>query len=589
MASSGRGDSSQIVTSTGWRIKGDAAKALVAERATTPVEPDQAENPVFAMHARLRPLLGTATAVPTVLDLLTRAVAEEIPDLAPFSRTREASRPTTPTSGLRWDVEGDSGAWIGELTWRHPHPFRPGRACTTHVILAEQGQQVSLALRVATDPAIDTLQADGEAARLRPRVVDRLLESLRVIVDGHPMGALTVAEGEVDAMVSDLMLSESRRLPVAVLAPLEHGGYAIDPQALAIELCGIAHLRVLESHPCTFRLTDALGDRRLSAYWGALRVYLPGFSCADRPHEHPLLHADQVTDPVQRGFLVGRLARAVATEISWPRGIRRDAAVPTPTEGVRDTTAPPGAQRSRTAADAPRSDLPVDARGAELLARLQDSIDAQRRVAEEMEQLRTTLAVRSAGTQGVERRLAAIERIVHRLAALVLSEPEPVEHTVAAAPQEDFETSARVSLLDVVRQAGEQHADALVLLPEAERSASDSPYEDPERVRDILDAMALVARRRQEGRLGKSLREAFREIGVDYRGGIATSTPQALRDQYRMRGPAGQVVECEEHIVLGNSYDPRHCLRIYFSSRGAAETRFVIGHVGRHLDVMTTT
>lgn len=585
MASSGRGDSSQIVTATGWRIKGDAAKALVAERAATPVEPDQAENPVFAMHARLRPLLGNMTAVPTVLDLLTRAVAEEIPDLAPFSRTREANRPTTPTSGLRWDVEGDPGAWIGELTWRHAHPFRPGRACTTHVIVAEQGQQVSLALRVATDPAIDVLQADGEAARLRPRIVDRMLESLRVIVDGHPMGALSVVEGEVDAMVSDLLLSESRRLPVAVLAPLEHGGYAIDPQTLAIELCGIAHLRVLQSHPCTFRLTDALGDRRLSAYWGALRVYLPGFSCADRPHEHPLLHADQVTDPVQRSFLVGRLARAVASELPWPRGIRREAATPPPTDGVRDATPP----RNRAVADTLRSEHPVDPRGVEFLARLQESIDAQRRVAEEMEQLRTTLAVRSAGAQGIERRLAAIERTIHRLATLVLSEAEPVDAPVAAAPVEDFETSARVSLLDVVRQAGEQHADALVLLPEAERSASDSPYEDPERVRDILDAMALVARRRQEGRLGKSLREAFREIGVDYRGGIASSTPQALRDQYRMRGPAGQVFECEEHIVLGNSYDPRHCLRIYFSSRGAAETRFVIGHVGRHLDVMTTT
>jgi hypothetical protein len=47
--------------------------------------------------------------------------------------------------------------------------------------------------------------------------------------------------------------------------------------------------------------------------------------------------------------------------------------------------------------------------------------------------------------------------------------------------------------------------------------------------------------------------------------------------------------DCVEHLALGDSYDPRYCLRIYFTSRAPAETRFVIGHVGRHFDVKTTT
>jgi hypothetical protein len=49
------------------------------------------------------------------------------------------------------------------------------------------------------------------------------------------------------------------------------------------------------------------------------------------------------------------------------------------------------------------------------------------------------------------------------------------------------------------------------------------------------------------------------------------------------------VVQCHEHIVVGSSYDPRYCLRIYFSSRSPEDARFIIGHVGRHLDVKTTT
>jgi len=101
--------------------------------------------------------------------------------------------------------------------------------------------------------------------------------------------------------------------------------------------------------------------------------------------------------------------------------------------------------------------------------------------------------------------------------------------------------------------------------------------------------MALVARRRQAGTLGTSLREAFRELGIDYRRGISPSTPGRLRLQHAARLPSGETLDCEEHIALGSTYDPRYCLRIYFTSRAPAEPRFVLAHVGRHLDVMTTT
>ncbi len=79
------------------------------------------------------------------------------------------------------------------------------------------------------------------------------------------------------------------------------------------------------------------------------------------------------------------------------------------------------------------------------------------------------------------------------------------------------------------------------------------------------------------------------EAGVEYRGGMSPSTSKRLRQQYDATLPNGQVVECCEHIVLGDSYDPRYCLRIYFTSRAPGEPRFVIAHVGRHHEVMTTT
>ena len=100
--------------------------------------------------------------------------------------------------------------------------------------------------------------------------------------------------------------------------------------------------------------------------------------------------------------------------------------------------------------------------------------------------------------------------------------------------------------------------------------------------------MARVAKRRMDGGLGIPLKEAFRELGVDYRGGISDTTPATMRQQYLFYGPDGEEYDCVEHIALGVSRDPRHCLRIYFTSRARAENRFVIGHVGKHFDVQMT-
>ena len=144
-------------------------------------------------------------------------------------------------------------------------------------------------------------------------------------------------------------------------------------------------------------------------------------------------------------------------------------------------------------------------------------------------------------------------------------------------------------LAQVVQDAAESWSDALHFLDSAYVSAADSPYEDPERVRAIFEAMARVARHRRDGTLGTSLRDAFGDLGIDYRAAIARSTSARLREQYRFLYRDGELVEAEEHIVLGNTYDPRRCLRIYFSSRVPNEPRFVIAHVGRHFEVKSSS
>jgi hypothetical protein len=236
----------------------------------------------------------------------------------------------------------------------------------------------------------------------------------------------------------------------------------------------------------------------------------------------------------------------------------------------------------------PASLLDLAPQVAGLAAAVASLVESNRALTDEIARLRTTNAVRAGNAAAVERRLGGLEQQLERHFA------PPVESTdgesaTDIADDEVTDEGDGVVLTDVLQQAAVTHADALLILESAERSAAESPYEDPERVAVILDAMAAVARRRQEGALGMSLREAFRELGIDYRGGVSSTTSRRDMQQYHVAGPQGQRYECEEHIVLGGTYDPRRCLRIYFTSRAPVEPRFVIGHVGRHFRVATTT
>lgn len=100
--------------------------------------------------------------------------------------------------------------------------------------------------------------------------------------------------------------------PVEPSAPLDEPEYLVPPGAVSDELLGLAHLYVLDRHPTTYRLSDALGDRRLSCYWGALRIYMPTFSCADSGSEHPLLVRDRVEHLEELGRVQAAHLKAMA-------------------------------------------------------------------------------------------------------------------------------------------------------------------------------------------------------------------------------------------------------------------------------------
>jgi hypothetical protein len=590
------------VTSTGIRIVGAAAADLAARAAAIQLEPPAPKDLLWLARFRARPRLGTGSAVPAILQCLSDRLRADWDACPAVTRDTPFQRPAGRFQGISWDVVGEAGAWRGELVWRHPHPVLAGTPCTTHLVIDEQQQVTTIALATAADGGMSGVRGIVGAGQSRPALLDALRQVAMLTSDGWDGTPQMLGELEVAPFVRDVMLGDSRAWPVAVLAPLEQGGFIVPPEELAADLFGLAPLYVMERHSCTYRLTDAIGDRRLSAYWGALRVYKPEFSCADRSDDHWLVMRDRLDDPFERAALFGHLGQFAVNRLAPIEGVRaRRKAMEKPAAAIVPVVATPAAPvaetQSATVPSAIVPAFPVEITGAlaelpaamqQLAAQLADlsgtishlvSVNAQ--LADEVARLRTATAIRATTGNAVERRLGGIEALLR---------PEVDDQPVPEAQgQTEDEADSGPTLVDAVRQAGSEYGDALLVLESAETTAAESPYADVDRLGAVLQAMAYVARRRQEGGLDGGLRAAFQELGIDYRSGVAKTTPEKLRRQYRFTGPDGREYDCPEHIALGATYDPKHCLRIYFTSRALSEPRFVIGHVGRHLTVITST
>jgi hypothetical protein len=599
----GRGGREELITASGMRIVG-AATRLVSEAAMAGLAAPEADQLLYAAAFTLRQRMAGQPVV-QALGALNEAMRRVRQDYRPLERDRGVTDDFGRLHARDWQVASGPDRWIGELIWRHPHPVQKGQALVTHLVFSEYPGVTTLVVRVGIPGSSPAGFGPVAAGQAHPAFLADLNRVVRLGFDGGDGEPRMLDEHAVDRFVTEVLLSEARELPVVVQAPTERGDYLVPPAQVAEELLGVAHVYVLDRHPTTFSLTDSLGDRRLSCYWGALRAYLPGFTCADNPHEHPLLMDERVTDPVVRAQFRGSLALGQRHRVARPEGVallrvpekRISAPAPSPVPAR-----PPESPVAAVTAPAPAPVLPPAALSG-LERRLDGVLAALERLSQltgglldEVAGMRATNAVRGATAAGLERRIGDLERWLRERFAPVAEEVGAAEGERAGVPasEEDAREGVRVeedrlTLPAVVRQAAVAHADVLLILDRAVASAEESPYEDVERVAAVLDAMALVARRRQAGTLGTSLREAFRELGVEYRGGIAESTSERMLQQYQVTLPGGEVVEAREHLALGTSYDPRHCLRIYFTSRVPAEPRFVVGHVGRHFDVKRTT
>jgi hypothetical protein len=487
----------------------------------------------------------------------------------------------TPESSIRWAAHCDGSLVLYELdvelSGRPPVPpstwlpsFTEGgvpspRWSARVSYLADEGAPATLTLDVGVSDPTRRSMPGG-----RPDILATLARDFHLQSGGTPWRVPPTVLGEADIphWVSFDLLDPSRREPILLLTPAADGCFPVDPVVAAAEFAGLARTLAIDLPESTFVLTDRLGTRALSCFYGAARLYVPGFTTADDPFRHRLMLLPYWRRPEERKRLAEQIAPWTVERFEEP-GVLTAARSAADVAQEKERTAviaslAPAAHTVDESLEGLRREV------ADLWAELGRGEELRRALRAEADALRDRLT----GAEKARRCLA------YRLREVLAGRPDPDAGRNALPP---------ASVLEVVEQADSYFGEHLLLLRSALQSAEESPYDRPDEVQRALRAMAAVAATRRTDSLGVGLRDAFAQHGLVYKSDIAETTPKRLRRQYEFRMPDGSAVECTEHLALGTSYDPAHCLRIYFSSTAAADGRFVVGHVGRHLESMSTT
>lgn len=466
---------------------------------------------------------------------------------------------------FRWEPFEDGDQALFEFTWRHAHAEDPSITWATQVSLVRGGPSARMAVRVwntGPEPGMP-----GFLPTTRPRLLLSLPARFEARFLGTRLSLLprVLRKHDVPTLVRYELLDSTRAVPIFLVTPRPDGTFVVDPAQLTGEFLSLAETVVVPDPEITFHLTRELGDKAISCFNGAARLYMPWFSKKDDPFKHPLLLPRRLGDADARLDHARALAQAsvrVARPIEDIPRLRDLRAVAYETRQLQVAQAFQDAQRRGAEADEWR-DL------ANQYARDNDRLRAE--VARLQEEL--------------EERDHAARTLRYRLSQVAQAAGATPAATVGELPE-----LTPGSVLEAVELAQVAYEEELRILSTAVEAAADSPYARPGEISHALGVLARLARTLREGPLGKNLKDWFlREgEGLQYRPGISANSSAAIRAQHVFSDGEERFV-CEEHLRFGTSYDPAWCARIYFTSKPDGSGRIVVGHVGRHLDTPKTS
>lgn len=487
--------------------------------------------------------------------------------IQPLSWGTPASRQFQDGTLFRWAPFADEGEAIADYVLRHPDQENAELSWVTRFsYLARREQSITspyagpvrffLTAEVSVEGPPDLARHKFTS---RPSLIP-MLNDIFAISDGD-LEFRTVARGVPTNGVGDFVQytleDPKRRFPIVVLSEQRERGFLVSPSTLATQYFAVAHVYTLGWREA-LTLSSEVGSIR-SVYNGAMRIYFPGFSRTKSASSHPLVPAHRFGDSRFRT----RLAAAISEET-----VRHFAEVELPTHTL--------AERRVLAYDAARARMAQQLKASvppSELRSYQELVDAYEG---ETEEIRSRLDAANATIALLQQKNAALRHALSQVNGGAAKEDSAVQSLLAEEPP--------TTPLEAVERAAALTSDTLNILPSAYETAEESGYAQPELILDYLLALGEVAAKKHDDSLGTTLRDTFRARGIDYSPKNSENTETRLRAQYRFKDGATTYV-CEEHLRRGN--DPALGLRIYFDSE-TDDGRFVIGHIGRHLDTNTT-
>lgn len=508
------------------------------------------------IYTCLLELADPASGAPRVARALTKRWVGEAyggwPEHAP-----ELWQPA-PGVSVRWrlldDEHGSDEAF--ELVWTRLHQADPTlwRRTTVQITTtAQDGHMLVLEQLQSADPKVRP--APGGQTRA-PGLVGELVRGVACVDGGWRLLASPQRVGAGRAADVDAFVRGDRRLPVVLAAPDDRGVVGADSARFAAELVGLAHVVELTDVAARDALDVELGRGR-GAPSGGVRLLWPSWRSSDGPLHHPSWRAEEVVGPDGPRARVAEVLRALVLGAATLR-VEGDPLV------------------ARLARGQEASDL--HERRSEL-ATLRAAVADDRAAAEEL------IAEYQSELSRADEQVVLLEQELERereqrerfeQAYLTLATGDRDRPAIDAAQRDSNGT-----LGEVIRRAkASRHH--LVILPEAERSASQWHFDRADLVEADLERLDAIAAAWAAGSLRADFATTCRERGLDWVRDVSATAKQKFPEDYT-RVYRGRTIMLGPHLRR----DGRQLLRVY-CYLDEAEHRVVVGHVGRHLRDRTT-
>jgi hypothetical protein len=521
----------------------------------------------FAVQYSLIPRLSTEDVAVLFAAALDQWHSKKNLKVPPLTFDAPASGHLDGNALFRWApyVSGDEA--IADYSLRHPDSLTPSLTWLTRFSFFAFRETNSASPYISPVRHYLTVQVSLEGPREeinsrttgRPSIIS-LLDDFVELSDGDlrfQKKPRHIARGSVGDFIQYTLEDPKRRFPIVVLSEKRNKGYVFDPVLIGKLYFGVCHVYTLGWREA-LTLSSEVGASR-SVFDGAMRVYFPGFRRDKSPSGHPLVPIERLQNPVFRD----RLASAIIAET-----VARFSPITPPRELIDRRVVAYDEARARMAADLKAAVPPSELASYQELLAVYES---------ETEELRSRLNTANNTIDELRKKVAALRHALSQVKGAAISREDSAIDLL-------LEEEPPVSTLDAVHRAAALTVANLRILPSAYESAEESGYPQPEVVLDYLNKMASIAEQKRQGTLGIALREAFANVGIDYALKNSENTKGRLRAQYKFRD-GDEVFHCEEHLRRGN--DPALGLRIYFTS-DSRDGKFVIGHIGRHLDSNST-